>query len=143
MANAYLQGIQSAFDQQAQVRNDVHVVAINWFVNRCPLVTRLPRAAVGSTAFTMLNRSFRTRFAKLSAAVGAADGQISLEDASSLMNGDVLELPSGERVAAMVSVTGRPSETSGAHSASWACAVVNSMRSKSGLALSASWRRRR
>ena len=43
MPNAYLQGIQGVYDNQAQIRNDVHIVAINWFVNRCPLVTRVPR----------------------------------------------------------------------------------------------------
>jgi hypothetical protein len=49
MANAYLQGIQNAIDNQAQIRNDISVVAINWFVNRCPLVTRVPRLPSGST----------------------------------------------------------------------------------------------
>ena len=98
MPNAFLQGIQGSFDNQAQVRNDVHVVAINWFVNRCPLVTRVPRVPGGSTTFTMVNRSFRNRLATLTAAASATDAQISLADASALMNGDVLELASGERV---------------------------------------------
>src|SRR3954447_14414646 len=98
MPNAYLQGIQGAFDNQAQIRNDVHVVAINWFVNRCPLVTRVPRVPCGSTTFTMVNRSFRARVATLVAAVVAADTQLFLADASPFMNGDVLELASGERV---------------------------------------------
>lgn len=98
MPNAYLQGIQNALDNQAQIRNDVHAVAINWFVNRCPLVTRLPRLAVGSTTFSMVNRAFRARVATLAAAVVADDAQLQLVDASPFMNGDVLELPSGERV---------------------------------------------
>ncbi len=98
MPNAYLQGIQGAFDNQAQIRNDVHVVAINWFVNRCPLVTRVPRLPAGSTTFTMVNRNFRARSAQLAAAVAVGDGNITLTDASSFMVGDVLELPSGERV---------------------------------------------
>lgn len=98
MPNAYLQGIQSAFDNQAQIRNDVHAVAINWFVNRCPLVTRLPRVPVGSTTFTMVKRSVRSRVATLTAAVTAGATQLSLADASPFMNGDVLELVSGERV---------------------------------------------
>lgn len=36
--------------------NNIYVVASNWFVNRCPLVTRVPRVPVGSTTFTILNR---------------------------------------------------------------------------------------
>jgi Family of unknown function (DUF5309) len=98
MPNAFLQGIQSAFDNQAQIRNDITVVAINWFLNRCPLVTRIPRVPVGSTTFTMVNRTFRTRGASLASPVLVADTQIALNDASSFMNGDVLELASGERV---------------------------------------------
>ena len=95
MPNAYLQGIQAAYDNQAQVRNDISVVAINWFVNRCPLVTRVPRVACGSTTFTIISRAFRSRVA---AAIAATDAQLSLVDASPFMNGDVLELASGERV---------------------------------------------
>lgn len=98
MPNAYLQGIQGAFDNQAQIRNDVSVVAINWFVNRCPLVTRLPRLPIGSTTFTLVSRSFRSRTATLQAAITAASTQLTLDDASPFMNGDVLELASGERV---------------------------------------------
>jgi hypothetical protein len=98
MPNAYLQGIQGAFANQAQIRNDIYVVASNWFVNRCPLVTRIPRLPVGSTTFTLVNRSFRTRLATLAGAVATTDTQISLVDASPFMNGDVLELASGERV---------------------------------------------
>ncbi len=98
MPNAYLQGIQSSFDNQATVRNDISVVSTNWFVNRCPLVTRSPRVPVGSTTFTILNRAFRARVATVAAAVASGDAQITLVDASPFMVGDVLELVSGERV---------------------------------------------
>lgn len=98
MSINFLQGIQRASDHQAQIRNDVHVVATNWFVNRCPLVTRLPRLPVGSTTFTLVNRAFRRRTTAVAAAVASGDSQITLENASSFMVGDVLELPSGERV---------------------------------------------
>jgi hypothetical protein len=98
MPSAYLQGIQSAFDNQAQIRNDISVVAINWFVNRCPLVTRVPRLPVASQTFTMVSRGFRSRTTSLLEGIGAADTDFLLEDASMLMNGDVLEMPSGEHV---------------------------------------------
>ena len=98
MPNAYLQGIQGAFQNQAEIRNNIYVVASNWFVNRCPLITRVPRLPVGSTTFTIVSRSFRPRFAAVAASIAATDTQISLVDASPYMNGDVLELASGERV---------------------------------------------
>ena len=98
MPNAYLQGIQGAFDNQAEIRNNIYVVASNWFVNRCPLVTRVPRVPVGSTTFSIVSRSFRARFATVAAPIAAGDTEVSLVDASALMNGDVLELVSGERI---------------------------------------------
>lgn len=98
MPSSYLQGIQGVFDNQAQIRNDISVVAINWFVNRCPLVTRIPRVPVASQTFSMIGRSFRSRSAVLANAITAVDTQITLADAGMLMNGDVLELPSGEHV---------------------------------------------
>ena len=98
MPNAYFQGIQGAFDNQTQIRNDIYVVAANWFVNRCPLVTRVPRVPAGSTSFSIVSRAFRARTAVIAAAFGAADTTIGLLDASPFMNGDVLELISGERV---------------------------------------------
>lgn len=98
MPNAYLQGIQGTVDNLAQIRNDIHVVAINWFVNRCPLVTRVPRLPVASTTFSMVNRAYRSRKATLAAALTASAGSVTFTDASALMNGDVLELPSGERI---------------------------------------------
>ena len=98
MPNDYFQGIQGILDNQPQIRNDVSVVAINWFVNRCPLVTRVPRVPVASTSFSIVSRSVRARRATLSADLLATDSQLFLNDASAFMNGDVLELPSGERV---------------------------------------------
>jgi hypothetical protein len=98
MPNAYLQGIQGTLDNQTQIRNDIHVVAINWFVNRCPLVTRLPRLPVASTTFSMINRAYRSRKTTLAANAAAGATSLQFTDASAFMNGDVLELPSGERV---------------------------------------------
>ncbi|WP_435021258.1 SU10 major capsid protein [Tundrisphaera sp. TA3] len=98
MPSSYLQGIQTAFDNQAQIANDVAVVSTNWFVNRCPLITRTPRVPVGSTVFTIVSRGFRPRVATLAAPASATDFQLTLADASPFMNGDVLELASGERV---------------------------------------------
>ena len=69
MSSSYLQGIQSAYDNQAQIVNDIYVVSSNWFVNRCPIVARTPRVPVGSVTFNMVSRGFRPRVATLAAAV--------------------------------------------------------------------------
>ena len=82
MSSSYLQGIQAAFDNQAENVNDIYVVTSNWFVNRCPIVTRTPRVPVGSTTFSIVSRHFRPRNATLGASVAAADVQITLVDGS-------------------------------------------------------------
>lgn len=98
MPSGYLQRVQAEFDHQAQIRNDIHVVSTNYFVNRCPLVCRTPRVPVGSTTFTMAKRTFRSRVGTLAVRVLASDASLLLVDASAFIGGDVLELSSGERV---------------------------------------------
>ncbi|HEV3122626.1 MAG TPA: DUF5309 family protein [Isosphaeraceae bacterium] len=98
MADQFLQGIFGAFDDQAQIRNEITVVAINWFANRCPLVTRVPRLPIGSTSFTMVNRFYRNRNVTLNANALVGDTTLALVDASTLMQGDVVEMVSGEHV---------------------------------------------
>ena len=96
---SYAQGFFGGADGAAAIRNTIHVVASNWYVNRCPLVTRVPHDPVGSTLFKIVNRTVRPRSSTLGAAV--ADGvvaTITVADASLYMIGDVLELVSGERV---------------------------------------------
>lgn len=94
----FVQGVQLVNDYRDQIRNEIHAVTMNWFVNRCPLVTRLPRVPVGSTTFTIVNRTARPRTVRLAAVVAAADTSVRFQDVSYLMVGDVLESPSGERI---------------------------------------------
>lgn len=94
----FVQGIQLVNDFRDQIRNEIHAVTMNWFVNRCPLVTRLPRVPVASTTFTIVNRSARPRTARLALALAAGDTTARFHDVSYLMVGDVLESPSGERI---------------------------------------------
>jgi hypothetical protein len=98
MPASFSQGIQFIGDYKDQVRNEIHAVTMNWFVNRCPLMTRLPRIPVGSTTFTVVSRMSRPRTLRLIAAAGAADTTLTFFDSSYLMVGDVIELVSGERV---------------------------------------------
>lgn len=94
----FVQGVQLVNDYRDQIRNEIHAVTMNWFVNRCPLVTRLPRVPVGSTTFTIVNRTARPRTVRVAVAIAAADTSVRFQDVSYLMVGDVLESPSGERI---------------------------------------------
>lgn len=98
MPASFAQGIQLVNDYKDQIRNEIHAVTMNWFVNRCPLVTRLPRVPVASTTFTIVNRSARPRTLRLALALAAGDTSAKFNDVSYLMVGDVLEAPSGERI---------------------------------------------
>lgn len=112
MPASFSQGIQFVNDYKDQIRNEIHAVTMNWFVNRCPLMTRLPRVPVASTTFTIVSRVARPRTLRLAAAVAAADSTITFFDSSYLMVGDVVELVSGERV----EVLADPNTTTGATS---------------------------
>jgi len=100
MADAYEQGIFfSSADAAAEIRNSIYVVASNWYVNRCPLVTRVARSPVGSTKFSIINRHYRPRTQTLAAAVANNTvPTITVTDASLFMNGDTIDLGQGERV---------------------------------------------
>lgn len=98
MPASFAQGIQLVNDYKDQIRNEIHAVTMNWFVNRCPLVTRLPRVPVASTTFTIVNRSARPRTLRLVLALAAGDTSAKFNDVSYLMIGDVLESPAGERI---------------------------------------------
>lgn len=92
-------GIAGQADVSVEVLNDISVVAINWFSNRNPLITRLPRVQVGQDTFTITSRKYRARSYTLNAAVANNTvGTVTFVDATPLMVGDVLELASGERV---------------------------------------------
>lgn len=95
MANLFLQGIGADYDQSSQVRNEIFVATKNWFANRTPLVTRIPRVPVGSTTFSIVNRNFRPRTTTLGAAIANnVVTSVTLADASIFMKGDVIEIGS-------------------------------------------------
>jgi len=96
--SAELQGILNQFGNSAEIRNAMTAYTVNSYINRCPLVTRLPRMPIGSTTFNIVKRNFRKRTAVVQAGFNTSATSISLDDASSFQNGDVLSTPEGERV---------------------------------------------
>lgn len=82
-------------------------IAQQWYVNRTPLTARLPTAPVGNVEFMMIGYKNRPRTAKLGATVLVGATTLTLTDASYIMNGDVLELSTGEAV----EVTDHPNTT--------------------------------
>lgn len=88
-------GFLAAFDTQNEIRNDISNVAINWFINRTPLITRLARKPSGSVSYTIVTRKYRPRVFTIAAAIAGSGttATLTLNDTSPLMVGDVLEFP--------------------------------------------------
>ncbi|WP_165221887.1 SU10 major capsid protein [Aquisphaera insulae] len=76
------------------IPNDVFGVAINWFVNRTPLVSRLPKLPTGSPQFLVTNDNYRPRSNPLNngAAVTAAATTATVADGSIFDTGDVIQI---------------------------------------------------
>ena len=73
------------------VPSEVFGVAINYFVNRTPLLTRLPKVPVGSPNFLITNDNYRPRTTTVGATpVLAGDGTITFTDGSVFDTGDTL-----------------------------------------------------
>jgi hypothetical protein len=85
----------SAFNA-GMIPNDVFGVAINWFVNRTPLVSRLPKLPTGSPQFLVTNDNYRPRSNPLNngTAVTAAATTVTVTDGSIFDTGDVIQVES-------------------------------------------------
>lgn len=84
----------SAFNSGV-IPNDVFGVAINWFVNRTPLTTRLPKLPVGSPQFLITNDDYRPRSIATTAAFADTSGTtLTVGDSSSFDVGDVVKVDS-------------------------------------------------
>jgi hypothetical protein len=98
MADIYQQGIMLPAPLAGQLPKTQFGIAQLWFVNRTPLFSRFPKLPVGNISFNMVGYRFRPRTLTLTATIGAGDTTFTVSDASILMNGDVLQLSTGEAV---------------------------------------------
>jgi hypothetical protein len=87
------------------IPEDVFGVAINWFVNRTPLTTRLPRGPVGSANFRITNDNYRPRSVALGTSCTSGQGTLVFVDASSFTVGDVVQADSELMLVTAVSAT--------------------------------------
>src|SRR3974390_920597 len=78
------------------IPNDVFGVAINWFVNRTPLVSRLPKLPTGSPQFLVTNDNYRPRSNPMNngGALGAGATSVTVADATIFDVGDVIQIDS-------------------------------------------------
>ncbi len=74
------------------IPNDVFGVAINWFVNRTPLISRLPKLPTGAPQFLITNDNYRPRSQPVAAAFTAGATTLTVGDASEYDIGDVIQV---------------------------------------------------
>jgi len=78
------------------IPNDVFGVAINWFVNRTPLISRLPKLPTGAPQFLVTNDNYRPRSNPMNNSGVLASGATSLvvTDGTIFDVGDVVQIDS-------------------------------------------------
>lgn len=73
---------------------DIFGVAINWYVNRTPLLSRLPKLPVGSLDFYFTNDNYRPRSQNLSSSYSTTGTTLAFTDATEFDVGDVIQVES-------------------------------------------------
>jgi hypothetical protein len=76
------------------IPNDVFGVAINWFVNRTPLTSRLPKLPTGAPQFLITNDNYRPRSNPMNngGALASAATSVVVSDGSIFDVGDVIQI---------------------------------------------------
>lgn len=94
----------SAFNA-GQIPRDVFGVGINLYINRTPLMSRLPKLPIGSPEFLVIGDGFRPRLTALSADATNNATSITPVDATMFENGDVIKIENE-----LLLVTGRTTD---------------------------------
>ena len=118
--------------QASVIVNDVFGIAINWFVNRTPLISRLPKLPVGSPTFMITNDNYRPRSLNISANYTTGSSTVlTFVDATEFDVGDVLQVDSeiflvtaSTTNGTTITVTGAYGGSTGANHASGATAYL-------------------
>ncbi len=112
------------------IPNDVFGVALDWFINRTPLLSRLPKLPTGSPNFLLTNDNYRPRSRALTGSYTTGSSTVlTFDDASWLTVGDVVEVESEQFLvtaahATTPTVTGAYAGTSGANHSSGVTAYL-------------------
>lgn len=86
---------QQVFDavNAGVVPKDVYGISILFYLNRCPLYSRLPHLPVGSASFLCTNDNYRPRSVALTAALSDTSGTtVTIGDTSPFTPGDVVDI---------------------------------------------------
>lgn len=85
-------------------------IAVNWYPNRNPLFSRLPKIGDGAAQFNMVGHKYRPRTVTLASNALSTDTTFTMTDASTLLKGDVLKVTVGTATE-YIEVTADPNVT--------------------------------
>lgn len=91
-------GVEMPTNDAQSILIDLSLVAFPMYINYTPILSRIRKAPSGQEEFTQLGHGMRPNQFKLMASITTTSTTFSVDDASILLNGDVLELPTGEHV---------------------------------------------
>lgn len=107
----YLQGYFGTQPATVEAINDVTVAIRNWYPNRNPMFTRLPHRPTGQVVFTTYTHAYRSGSTTLTAAVATTTTTtVTVNDASFLMNHDLLEIVDPTNGSEVVQVWSDPTQ---------------------------------
>lgn len=82
-------------DSLPVIKQDIFGIAVNWFVNRTPVLSRFPKLPVGSPSFKITNDGFRPRSGSVNNGAATGTGTtFTVADGSALDVGDVILIES-------------------------------------------------
>jgi hypothetical protein len=118
------------------IQPEVYGIAINWFVNRTPLFSRLPKLPVGSMSFLCTNDNYRPRSVLMnnSGTINSSATSLVVDDGSGIVAGDVIEIESEQMLVTAVStntltiVRGHAGTTAASHVDSQAVYLIGNTR---------------
>lgn len=90
------QGVEFPWEQSDAILIDLTPVAFPYYINMCPLVTRLRQVPARQVEYKSVGHAQRPNAFLLMASATATGTTLTPNDASIFMNGDVIELPTGE-----------------------------------------------
>lgn len=100
---AYNVGVTNPFDSLGVMPTPVMGVAINFFADRAPLLSRLPKRSLRVSQFELTSDTFRPRSVLAQEALDDTETGVDVPDGSVFLPGDVIEVDSEQMLVASIS----------------------------------------
>jgi hypothetical protein len=104
---AYGIGLTGPYPFTNDIQSDFFAASMLWYVNRVPLITRLPNVGTSAVTVNQVDDAYRPKSQLLGADMNLVETSITLTDVSYLQLGDVLEVGTEHlRITGSINTTG-------------------------------------